>query len=129
MTKISVQADCGNSPGKQLLRDLNIAYAQADVENVLSKFSDDIHWRIIGEFEMRGKAEVREVLEMMKEMAASELVIHSIITDGSEGAVNGLITTRQGKTAAFCDVCQFASAAGNLIKSIKSYTVEINKES
>lgn len=128
MTKITIHADCADAPKKQLLRDLNIAYAQADVENVLVKFTDDIHWQIIGEFEMRGKAEVREVLEMMKEMVASELVINSIITQGLAGAINGVITTEQGGSVAFCDVCRFESESGARIQSMKSYAIELKME-
>jgi ketosteroid isomerase-like protein len=128
MPKITVNADCDDAPKKQLLRDLNIAYAQADVENVLACLTDDIHWQITGAFAMRGKAEVREVLELRQEVTARELVIHSIITDGAEGAVKGVISARQGETAAFCNFYQFASAAGGLIKSIMSFTIEIKTE-
>ncbi|MCY4021276.1 MAG: nuclear transport factor 2 family protein [Chloroflexi bacterium] len=128
MLKVSVNADCGNAPKKLLLRDLNIAFARADVEGILDKFTEDIRWRIIGEADLRGKAAVREALEKMQNVLASELVIHSIITQGREGAVNGVITMEQGGSVAFCDVCQFASAAGKKIKLMKSYAVEIKTE-
>ena len=128
MLKITINADCGNAPKKLLLRDLNIAFARADVEGVLDKFTDDIRWQIIDEADLRGKASVRAALEAMKHAVATELVIHSIITHGHEGAVNGVITMEQGGSVAFCDVCQFASAAGKKIKSMKSYAVEIKTE-
>ncbi len=128
MLKITVNADCDNAPKKLLLRDLNIAFARADVEGILDKFTDGIRWQIIGEADLRGKAAVREALEAMKSAVAAELVIHSIITHGREGAVNGIITMEQGGSVAFCDVCQFASATGKKIKSMKSYAVEIKTE-
>ncbi len=99
MLKITVQADCDNAP-KKLLRDLNIAFVRADVEGILDIFSDDMCWQIIGQAELRGKAAAREALEAMKNAAATELVIHSIITDGREGAVNGVIRTGAGKSYA-----------------------------
>ncbi len=125
MLKITVQADCENAPKKLLLRDLNIAFARADVEGILDKFSDDMRWQIIGADELRGKAAAREALEAMKNAAAAELVIHSIITDGREGAVNGVITTEARKSYAFCDVCKFASASGKKVKSMLSYAIEL----
>lgn len=128
MLKITINADCGNAPKKLLLRDLNIAFARADVEGVLDKFTDDIRWQIIGEADLRGKAAARAALEAMKHAVATEFVIHSIITHGCEGAVNGVITMEQGGSVAFCDVCQFASTAGKKIKSMKSYAVEIKME-
>ncbi|MCY4539511.1 MAG: nuclear transport factor 2 family protein [Chloroflexi bacterium] len=128
MLKITINADCGNAPKKLLLRDLNIAFARADVEGILDKFSDDIRWQIIGGADLRGKAAARAALEAMKNAVATALLVHSIITHGREGAVNGVITMERGGSVAYCDVCQFASAAGKKIKSMKSYAVEIIME-
>ena len=120
---IRVLADCGSSPRKQTLRDLNIAFARADVEGILAFFSDDIRWQIIGDADLQGTAAVRAALEAMSGVAVRELAIHSIITDGREGAINGVITTAQGSVMAFCDVCRF-DASGK-VNQMKSYTVEV----
>ena len=128
MTKITVHADCGNAPMKELLRDLNIAYVCADVEAILEKVSEDVSWQIVGQFEMRGKDEVRAALQHMNDIAVSELVIENIMTHGRDAAIHGLIISDDGKRYAFCDVCQFASASGKKIDLIKSYTIEINME-
>ena len=128
MTKITIHADCGDAPKKQLLRDLNIAFAHADVETILACFSDDIHWHIIGEADMRGKAAVREALDSMQDVVTRELIVHSIISNGREGAINGEIITEDGRRVAFCDLCQFASTAGKEILSMMSYTLEIKRE-
>ncbi len=124
MPKITIHADCGDVPKKALLRDLNIAYARSDVEAILDFFTDDIRWHIVGEFEMRGVDQVRQALLQMKDVKARELVIDSIITQGGEGVISGSIIPENGKPVAFCDVCRFA--AGEKIKSIKSFTVELN---
>lgn len=128
MTKITVHPDCGNAPKKQLLRDLNIAFARADVEGILEMFTDDISWRIIGEFEMRGVEQARQTLLQMKDAAVRELIIDSIIIQDREGAVSGTIIPENGKPVAFCDICQFQSAAGSKIRSIKTYTIELEME-
>ena len=125
--KITVHADCDGAPKKQLLRDLNIAFARADVEGILDFFSDDICWRIIGAAEYRGKEAVRKGLTAMADLVISELAIHSIIADGREGAINGVITSEGGASVAFCDVCQFAGAPGAGIKTLTSYAIEIKK--
>ncbi len=127
MTKITIHADCGNAPEKELLRDLNIAFAKADVERVLGLFTDDVRWQIIGEADLHGKEAVREALEAMNDVVLRELVIHSIIVHGREGAINGLIVTDEGGAVAFRDVCQIASTSGNKINSMMSYTIAIKK--
>ncbi len=126
---ITVLADCAGSPMKQRLRDLNIAFARADVDGILDCFTDDIRWRIIGDAQLQGKEAVRAALEAMADVVIRELVIDSIITDGRDGVINGEITTEQGSVMAFCDVCRFASASEHKIDLMKSYTVEIIKES
>ena len=126
MTKLTINADCGNAPKKLILRDLNIAFARADVEAILEIFSDDIHWRIIGEANLRGKETVRAALEAMKDTVTTELTIHSIITHGPEAAVNGIITTEQSGTFAFCDVYRFTSASGKKINAMTSYVIDLN---
>ncbi|MCY3833645.1 MAG: nuclear transport factor 2 family protein [Chloroflexi bacterium] len=126
--KVSIRADCDGAPEKQLLRDLNIAFARADVDGILACFSDDICWRIMGETEIQGKMAARATLTAMADLVISELVIHSIITDGREAAVSGVITSESGESVAFCDVCQFASSAGEAIKKMTSYTVAVKTE-
>ena len=54
MTKITITADCGDAP-KTLLRDLNIAFARADVEAILALMSDDVVWRMVGAGVSEGK--------------------------------------------------------------------------
>ena len=117
---ITVLADCGSSPIKQRLRDLNIAFAHSDVTAILNCFADDIAWHIVGDREIRGLAAARETLEAMSGVAVRELTIHSIISDSREGAVSGIITTEPGGAVAFCDVCRFdASGKIDLMKSSK----------
>ncbi len=128
MPKITVHADCGNAPEKELLRDLNIAFANADVEGILDVFTDDIRWQIVGEADLRGKAAVRAALQAMSGVVTRELVIDSIITQGRAGAVNGLIVSESGGAVAFCDFCQFASEAGGKIESMMSYSVALKSE-
>ena len=90
--------------------------------------TDDITWRMIGDDTVVGKPAVREALEAMKAVATRELVIHSIIIDGSEGAVNGVIATEAGRSYAFCDIVRFSSASALQIESLTSYAIDLTKE-
>ena len=99
MTKLTIHADYRNAPKKLVLRDLNIAFAHSDVGAILDHFTDNIHWQIVGEADLRGKEAVRAALKAMKDTATSELIIHSIITHCNEaGKENqyGLLANRFG---------------------------------
>ncbi len=128
MPNITVKPDCGNSPEKALLRDFISAFAHADVDGILAPMSDDIVWHLVGETVIEGKENVRELLESMKNVGTSDLVIETIITHGRDAAVNGVIRSNSGQSHAFCDVVQFASATGMKIKTMTSYSIEISDE-
>lgn len=128
MPNITVKPDCGNSPQKALLRDFISAFAHADVDGILAPMSDDIVWHLMGESVIEGKGNVRELLESMKNVGTSDLVIETIITHGRDAAVNGVIRSNSGQAHAFCDVVRFASAAGLKIKTMTSYSIEIQPE-
>ena len=127
MTKLTIHSDCTNSPKKRILRDLNIAFAHADVEAILAHFTDDIHWQIVGETDLRGKETVRTALEAMYDTITTELSIHATVTHGPEAAVHGIITTQQGGSFAFCDIYRFASPSANKINAMTSYVIAMNR--
>ena len=125
MTKITIHADCGDAPKKLLLRDLNIAFARGDVEAILDCLTEDVRWQIVGEADLSGVEAVRATLEAMKTVVTNELVIHSIVTQGVDGVVNGVMKTERGGSLAFCDVYRFSSTEGNKINSMMSYVVDL----
>ena len=57
--------------------------------------------RLMGGSDLHGKAAAREALEAMKDVVTRELVIDSIITQGREGAISGVIKTERGGSVAF----------------------------
>ena len=62
----------------------------------------------------------------MKGVVTSELVIHAIITHGPQGAANGVITTEEGKSFAFCGIYRYASASGKKVESMTSFFVDLS---
>ena len=125
MTKIVSSPNCGNSPKMEFLKGLNIAFANGNSEFVIESVTDDIVWDIIGDRKIEGKEKYVEELEKMKSQQATELIIHQILSHGKEGAANGIMKMKDGKTYAFADLYVFKSTKGEKIKSITSYSIEI----
>ncbi|MBN1986014.1 MAG: nuclear transport factor 2 family protein [Prolixibacteraceae bacterium] len=124
--KIIVEEDCGNSPRKHLLKELNIAFAQGNTEKIISYVTDDIVWESVGEKQLEGIENFRKELENLKEVEVAELKIEHIITHGWIASGNGVIQLKNGRKLAFCDVYVFNSAAKNgKIKAIKSYCIPV----
>lgn len=125
MTKITINSDCGNSPKKAFLKDLNIAFAVGDTSFLLSSVSDHIEWNIIGNVIHEGKEKFEEEIEKMKSKKVSELKLDRLVTHGKEGAVSGVMKMQNGKNYAFSDFYEFTGAKGAKVKSITSYVIEI----
>lgn len=96
---------------------------------IAERLSDDITWHMVGDRQLRGKAEVVSALQQMRDQPATELRLHTVITHGREGAANGEITLSDGKTYAFCDVYSFPSAKASRVGSIVAYVIDLDSAS
>jgi len=124
--KINCKEDCGNAPRKELLRDLNIAFAQGEVQAVLDKLTEDVEWEMVGDKRMKGKEEVAEELESMKNYTAMEINIDHIITHGITAACNGSFKMKNGDQFSFCDIYEFENNSKTAnIRHMVSYAINI----
>ena len=126
MVNMTVEADCGNAPKKLFLRDVNVAFAEGNVDFLQQSVTEDIVWHMVGDKKIEGKESFVEALNEMKNNKTSALTLTNIITHGKQAAVDGVITMQDGTDYAFCDVYEFRGAKGSQIKSIVSYVIVMN---
>src|SRR5574341_769874 len=131
MVKITVSADCGNSPKNLLLRDFNIAVAKGNLSFVEQNIIEDVTWHLFepsGQKQIHGRDNVIEEYTHNLVIVPLEVVIDTVITHGDAGAVNGAIKAKGGKSYVFCDIYRFSShAKGAKIKEMTSYIIEQTK--
>lgn len=125
MTKITIQTDCGNSPKMTFLKEFNIAFAKGDVRYILSRVSEDVSWKLIGQWTRNGLTEFSRELESMEGQELKELVIDHVMSHGKQGAVNGILIREDGTKYAFADFYEFSNAKGSKIKSITTYMISL----
>lgn len=123
--KITSSPDCGNSPKKELLKQVNIAFAKGNLDFLVEHTTDEITWNIIGNKTIEGKENFTENLKKMRAEKVAELQFDQILTHGKAGAVNGIMKMQNGKNYAFSDFYEFSGAKGGKIKSITSYVIEV----
>lgn len=123
MTRIIIRPDCDNAPKKEFLKEFNIAFAKGDVDFIINNVSDDIHWIIYGDKEIKGKDEFRIEMNIMKDYTADELQIHHILTHGKEASISGEMKMGN-RTYAFCDLYEFTSAGNQKIRGMKTYIIK-----
>jgi hypothetical protein len=124
--KVNCKEDCGNAPRKQLIKDLNIAFAKGDVRTILDMLTENMQWDMVGDKIMNGKEEVAKDLESMKDYTAVELNLDHIITHGTTAACNGSFLMKNGDKFNFCDVYVFENNSKTAkIKRMISYAIAI----
>ena len=87
MTKITVPADCGNTPKKVFLIEFNKAFATGNGDFIIDHISNNITWIIYGDKTIQGKEDFTNEMYVMKESVADELILESLLTYGTEGVV------------------------------------------
>ncbi|MFD2924357.1 nuclear transport factor 2 family protein [Halobacillus naozhouensis] len=122
--KVKCAEDCGNSPKKQLLKELHIAFATNDAGLLMESVDDQIVWNIIGHKLIEGRDQVEKALGQTDNGHVTEIEIKNIITHGKTGAVDGNLLIDNKRRLSFCNVFQFTSAGKNSnIKEITSYVI------
>jgi len=122
MTKINIPIDCNNSPKKKFIKEFNIAFAKGDADFIIAHVSEDIIWHIHGDKKIEGKEKFIKEIHQMKNEIADQLILKSIITHGKHASASGEIKMK-GQSYMFCDVYDFKSATGTIIKSMESYVI------
>jgi len=126
MVKVTVYEDCGNAPKKLFLKDFIVAVVDNDDAFLTHNTTDDVRWDIVGNQNVSGKQEVLTELQRSRSSEVVELVVNTIVTHGYNGATEGLLKFKNGKTVAFCDVYQFSASTNNApIREIKTYAITL----
>ncbi|GHO50519.1 hypothetical protein [Ktedonospora formicarum] len=126
MVMITVHEDCGNAPKKLFLKDFIVAAVSNDSAFVARKITDDILWNLVGRRCISGKQDVLTQLQRSRSDEVVELIINTIVTHGYNGAADGFLKFKDGKTVAFCDVYQFRASTNNApIKAITTYAIAL----
>ncbi|WP_258104288.1 nuclear transport factor 2 family protein [Marinoscillum sp. MHG1-6] len=126
MTKLTCATDCGNSPKMQFIKDFNIAFAENDSGWIKSVVTDDIYWEMVGDKIIHGKSQFDNEIDTIADYRLKELHIEKILSHGRSAASSGIIVGMDDNRYKFCDVYEFQSTKGKLIKSIQSFVIQIS---
>ncbi|MFN8164801.1 MAG: nuclear transport factor 2 family protein [Bacteroidia bacterium] len=121
MSKITIQADCGNAPRKIFLKEFYSSLFIGDTALLDDYFPENICWQIAGQDAVTGKKEVLKAFSKHKLIKAKELTIETIITHGREAAVSGHFKGKDNLKHLFCDVFRFKGAGGISISSVLTF--------
>src|SRR6266481_5224350 len=112
---------------KQIVEEINAAFATGDAETFLSHCSEDVSWTMVGEKANKGKSEIREWMASMKDTEPPKFTFDRLIADDNAVVCSGdmLMKNKEGvaEEYAFCDIYEFS---GDKIVDLQSFVVKEN---
>lgn len=124
--EITSPQDCDNSPKRRLVKELNIAFAEANIPALEELFHPNIEWVMVGDRKIKGLEEILKFLETIKVQKAIALNLEQILTHGKYASAVGSLTFKENKIA-FHDHYEFTSAGSSKLKKIISFAIPIKE--
>lgn len=112
-----------SASNKEVVEQINAAFAANDIEAFLSRCADDFEWTMVGEKPMRGKDAIRAFMAGMPP-EAPVFTVDTIVAEGDTVACIGDMTMKENGKAvpySYCDVWRFRDGKP---ASLKAFVVK-----
>ena len=110
---------------KQIVEQVNAAFAQNNPEGFLSFCADDVEFTMIGDKTVKGKDAVRKWMASMESAEPPKITVDRVIAEGDFATAHGNMTMKDkdGKTVpyAYCDIYRFR---GDQIVELRAFVVK-----
>ena len=113
---------------KDIVQRINEAFAENNLEKVLSFCTDDITWTMVGDTTVRGKDPIRKWMASMNPQPP-QLRIQQTIAEGDSVVARGDMTMQERKGGpsipyTFCDIYRFA---GDKVVELTAFVIRTDK--
>ena len=113
---------------KDIVGQINEAFAENNIEKVLSFCADDLTWTMVGDTTVKGKTAIRKWMASM-DPQPPELIIREIVAEGDAVIVRGDMTMQERKNGpaipySFCDIYRFA---GDQVAELTAFVIRTDK--
>ena len=113
---------------KDIVQRINDAFAENNLEKVLSFCTDDVIWTMVGDRTVTGKDPIRKWMASM-DPQPPQLNIQQVIADGDLVAVRGDMVMQERKDGpgipyTFCDIYRFA---GDKVAELNAFVIRTDE--
>jgi ketosteroid isomerase-like protein len=113
---------------KEIVQRINDAFAENNMEKVLSFCTDDVTWTMVGDTTVRGKDPIRKWLASMNPQPP-QLTIHHVVAEGDFVIARGDMMMQEQKDGpsipyTFCDIYRFA---GDKVAELTAFVIRTDK--
>ncbi|WP_143959757.1 nuclear transport factor 2 family protein [Litoribacter populi] len=113
---------------KALVEKFDDAFARGDHKTILGMMSEDVEWKMLGEFHLKGKNDIAEMFKSMEDMGLPEIWPGTKVAEEdrivSEGVMKGL--DKEGKIFRAAYVDSYLIQNGRIIE-LTSYVVTLKE--
>ena len=110
------------------VKELSEAFAKGNMDYIMDHVTENISWHFVGERYLHGKEAVRELLEPMRGVAASEYRTKNIMLYRNKAVVEGTMKMPSEDSYAFCDVYTFDEVQHDKLAQLSAYIMKISDE-
>jgi ketosteroid isomerase-like protein len=118
-----------SSKNKQIVDQVNAAFAQNSVEGFLSCCTEDVVWTMVGETRVKGKDAIRQWMKSMNAEAPA-FSVSNVIAEGDFATAYGDMTMKDKDGSStpysYCDIYRFR---GDKIAELSSFVIKTQAQS
>ena len=113
---------------KETVQRINEAFAENDLEKVLSFCTDDLVWTMVGDTTVRGKNSIRKWMASMNPQPP-QIILRDVIAEGDVVIARGDMTMAEKKNGpaipySWCDIYRFE---GDKVAELTAFVIRTDK--
>ncbi|MBT0811612.1 nuclear transport factor 2 family protein [Litoribacter ruber] len=114
---------------KALVEAFDEAFSRGDYKAIADLMAEDVEWKMVGEFHLKGKGEIQEMFKSMEGMGLPEIWPSSKVAEGDRIVAEGTMKAldREGKIFRAAYVDSYLINNGK-IKVLTSYVTTIKDD-
>jgi len=115
---------------QEIIQSLITAFEKSDTELILSHFTDDITWVMVGDRTLAGKETIREFFTTNPDMEMISSTVDHMVIDDKVGVVNGEVQCKNKAEGITHDMyyCDFYEFEKDKVKTMTSYMINKKKD-
>jgi uncharacterized protein len=113
---------------KDIVQRINNAFAENNLEKILSFFKDDVTWTMVGDTTVRGKDAIRKWMASM-DPQPPQITVHDTVAEGDVVISRGDMRMQEKKNGpaipyTFCDIYRFE---GDKVADLTAFVIRTDK--
>lgn len=109
---------------KAIVQRVNTAFAQNDLEDVLSFCTEDIAWTMVGDQTLRGKQTIRDWMASVS-LGPPKFTVDTLVAEGNHVMAMGHMTMTENGEKVHYDFCDAWRFRDGKLAELKAFVIKV----